>query len=253
MINKISALAFEDDPSILKFVTECIQSFEEFEVKGSADNTVDAYKLIIKHQPDVVFSDISIAGGNVITEVFLKLKMNGVKIPFLVFISGHPEYGTRIINEYGDFVIKFIEKPFVDEWEERFAEALHLLKTKLNTTSKTEEANNSTQHHLFIKSGEHYIKLSYSEILWIEVAGNGGSYYVTDSDNHLVDLTLNKITEQLPKGKFIRISRDVVINLDHLRKVNKEERTALIMRLGKEKHLGIGDSYYSELLKIIKT
>ena len=134
----------------------------------------------------------------------------------------------------------------------KFQEAISSIRSRMNRDNHTFEVKTNQIDHLFVKSGENYIKLNYKDILWVEVAGNGGSYYVSDTDNYLVDLTLNKISEQLPKDQFMRISRDIMINLHHLKKVNKEDRTAIVLKQSKEKGLGIGDSYYSDLLKIIK-
>lgn len=247
-MQKISVIAIEDESDLLEFLKTCLQSMDEVELLGFTDNTRDAYQMILKMQPDAVFADIEIVGGNIISEVFLKLKLNGIKLPYLVITSGFPHFASKLINEYSEFVIRFIEKPFVDEWEEKFQEAIWAIRQKLNS-KQNQAASSENQDHLFIKSGENYIKLRYKDILWLEVAGNGGSYYVTDQDSFLVDVTLNKLLDQLPKPGFMRISRDVIINLDHLKRVNKEDRTAIISKHSKDKELGIGDSYYSELLK----
>lgn len=251
-MEKIKIIVTEDEKDILNWELECLSTFDEIDIVGFSDNTKDAYQLILKKQPHAVFADINLRDGNIITDVFLKLKLNNIKLPYLVFISGHPEYAAKLINEYSDFVVKFIEKPFVHEWEEKFQEAISSIRSRMNRDNHTFEVKTNQIDHLFVKSGENYIKLNYKDILWVEVAGNGGSYYVSDTDNYLVDLTLNKISEQLPKDQFMRISRDIMINLHHLKKVNKEDRTAIVIKQSKEKGLGIGDSYYSDLLKIIK-
>lgn len=251
-MQKIKIIAIEDESDLLQFLKTCLQSLEEVELLGATDNTKEAYQMILKLQPDAVFADIEIVGGNIISEVFLKLKLNGIKLPYLVITSGFPHYASKLINEYSEFVIRFIEKPFVDEWEEKFQEAIWAIKQKLSFKNN-QISNSENQNHHFIKSGENYIKLRYKDILWLEVAGNGGSYYVTDQDNYLVDVTLNKLLEQLPKPNFMRISRDIIINLDHLKRVNKEDRTAILIKQGKNKELSIGDSYYSDLLKRMRS
>lgn len=249
-MNKIRIIAIEDDETLLDFVCGALQEMEDVELLGKAIDVETAYALIIKHKPDALFTDIEIRGGIVMTHVLQKLKLNGYDIPWLVFLTGHPGYGSNIINEFSHRAIKYIDKPFVHHWEVKFREALDEIIRRKKQENQPDPQNDKT--FFFLKQGDQLVRLEYDKILYVAVAGNGGSFYVTEEQDYPIDQTLQKILENLPPHLFIRISRDTIINLDAIIRVMKEERELSIMRRGKEKFLGIGDSYYAELLKRLK-
>ena len=83
----------------------------------------------------------------------------------------------------------------------------------------------------------------------VEAAGSGETLVVTDTNTHQVDLTLAKFLELLPSERFQRISRINVINAARILRVNREDRTVDIEQGSKHKSLGVGDSYYTEMMK----
>lgn len=130
--------------------------------------------FIIKHKPDALFTDIEIRGGIVITQVLQKLKLNGYEIPWLVFLTGHPGYGSNIINEFSHRAVKYIDKPFIHHWEVKFREALDEIHKRRYAIQDKEAIQ--AKNHFFIKQKDQLIRLEYDRILWITAAGNGKSF-----------------------------------------------------------------------------
>ncbi|MBK6543793.1 MAG: response regulator transcription factor [Saprospiraceae bacterium] len=248
----IRVVAIEDEQDSLEFIMNALKTFPEIELIGSATNIKDAYLLISKEKPDLVFGDIEISGGSLLDHVFKKLIENKAHVPLLVVLSAHPKYAPHIIDMYHEFAIKFIEKPFIEHWEIKFQEAIDVASSKLNKYPQLKEIQNPSNHAFLIKSEENYIRLKPDEIIWVGVAGSGKSLFVTDEEEFLVDMTLNKTLEFLPVSSFLRIHRDYLVNLNHIKKINKEEHTVMVIRQRKEISLDIGDAFYSELIKRMK-
>ncbi|MBK6904888.1 MAG: LytTR family transcriptional regulator [Saprospirales bacterium] len=102
----------------------------------------------------------------------------------------------------------------------------------------------------FVKEGASLHRINFEDLLWIEVAGGGAVYLITDRIQVKWDITLLKILEQLPSS-FSQISRDLAVNRDKIIRVDKDDRGAILPWQGKEKFLGIGDSFYRDLLQAL--
>ncbi|MBK7340182.1 MAG: response regulator transcription factor [Saprospiraceae bacterium] len=249
-MKKVRIIAIEDDLTLLDFVCTALEKMSDVELIDRAEDVDTAYALIIKHKPDALFTDIEIRGGIVITQVLQKLKLNGYEIPWLVFLTGHPGYGSNIINEFSHRAVKYIDKPFIHHWEVKFREALDEIHKRRYAIQDKEAIQ--AKNHFFIKQKDQLIRLEYDRILWITAAGNGKSFYVTEQEDIPVDNSLNSILDFLDPDRFIRISRETIIAIDKIQRLIRDERILTILRRGKETSHDIGDNYYSELLKRLK-
>ena len=249
-MKKVRIIAIEDDLTLLDFVCTALEQMSDVELIDRAEDVDTAYAKIIKHRPDALFTDIEIRGGIVITQVLQKLKLNGYEIPWLVFLTGHPGYGSNIINEFSHRAVKYIDKPFIHHWEVKFREALDEIHKRRNAIQDKEPIQ--AKNHFFIKQKDQLIRLEFDRILWITAAGNGKSFYVTEQEDIPVDNSLNSILDLLDPDRFIRISRDTIIALDKLERLKRDEREVSIIRKNKEVFLTIGDSYYGELIKRLR-
>ena len=60
-----------------------------------------------------------------------------------------------------------------------------------------------------------------SRIKWIEAYGDYIKV-VTDDESHLVLSTMKGFEKELPEGKFIRVHKSYIINLDRVEKFNSK-------------------------------
>jgi DNA-binding LytR/AlgR family response regulator len=60
-----------------------------------------------------------------------------------------------------------------------------------------------------------------SKIKWIEAYGDYIKV-VTDDESHLVLSTMKGFEKELPEGKFIRVHKSYIINLDRVEKFNSK-------------------------------
>lgn len=95
---------------------------------------------------------------------------------------------------------------------------------------------------LFIKSDSRIIRICLSDILYIE----GKKDYVliaTPDKKWITHLTLSRLEELLPGGRFVRIHRSCMVSLHRLDSLDRHQ-----VQIG-DKHLPIGDYYRERLLQ----
>jgi two-component system, LytTR family, response regulator len=99
------------DVIVLKHLISVISS--DIEICGHATTVEQAITLIETQQPDIIFSDIELLGGNAF-QVFEKLREKNTPVGELIFMSGtqHYDYVIKAINFT---CLAFISKPLIEK------------------------------------------------------------------------------------------------------------------------------------------
>lgn len=108
----LKAIIADDEQKICQLIQKLIKWDEiGIEIVGTANNGLDAFELIFKHQPDIVITDIRMPGLNGL-ELIKKVKEHHLS-PSFIIISGyrHFEYAHNALK-YGveDYLLKPIKK-----------------------------------------------------------------------------------------------------------------------------------------------
>ncbi len=123
---------------------------------------------------------------------------------------------------------------------------------KIHDISNPEPELEQDRHkpqYLSIPVGSTKQLLAIEDIKWIEA----DDYYAklhTEEKTHLLRRSLQKLMDELPTSKFVRIHRSTIINLDFLAKLaRKESKPIVILKDGTER--SISPSGHIELKNII--
>ncbi len=250
---QLRTIILEDEDNNRNWLVKKLQQFPELDIVGEAATLDESFHLIAQTRPDAAFMDIQLIGGDVFA-LLNRLQENGIAIPYIVMTTGYPEYVMNALNDYRRFVVQYLVKPFVEDWQQKLQKSIDaLMAAKMNDTMSLSEpkALMPTQHAIFINHRGNLLRLDFDKIAYFEAAGGGETFVVTDSETHQVDLTLSKFLEMIPAVQFQRISKNNIINLARILRINREDRTVDVEHGSKHKSLGIGDSYYSELIKTL--
>ena len=177
------------DPDI-GFVAEC----------GSG---LEAIEEIRRSKPDLVFVDVQMpeCGG------FDVLEQLGSDLPrAIIFVTAYDEYALRAF-EAG--ALDYLLKPFDDA---RFSRALNRAKDRLALTMPQQP---QPAERLVVKNQGQVLFLNVSDIDWVEAAGYYACLHV-GSDTHVLRRSLLELERDLGDGKFIRIHRSIIVNLDRI-------------------------------------
>ncbi len=247
---KLRTIVLEDEDDNRNWLVKKLNQYPELELVGEAATLDDSFRLIAQTKPDAAFMDIQLIGGDVFA-LLTRLQENGIPIPYIVMTTGYPEYVMSALNDYRRFVVQYLVKPFVEDWQKKLRKSIDaLMAAKMNDTLPVSDPKSSeTQHAIFINNRGNLLRLDFDKIAYFEAAGGGETFVVTDTGTHQVDLTLNKFLELLPPERFQRISKNNIINSDRILRINREDRTVDIELGAKHKSLGVGDSYYTEMIR----
>jgi two-component system LytT family response regulator len=243
----LRCVVVEDEEPLRTWLCERLREFEEVEVVGEAGSVSSAFRLIVQQKPNALFLDIKLIGGDAF-QLLEQLKDNNVPIPPIIMTTAFDEYAPQTINHWGDYVKRYLQKPFVENWDVKLRNCINaLLAANEKMVPPPAPYSGDKNGHFFIKEGNSLHRINFDELLWIEVAGGGAVYLVTDRLQMKWDITLTRIMEQLPP-QFMQISRDTAVNTDKIIRIDKSDRGVILPYQGREKFLGVGESFYRDLL-----
>ena len=255
MLFKLRCIVLEDEDDNRDWLLKKLAGYPELEIVGWGATLDESYALIAQTKPDAAFMDIQLIGGDAFM-LLNRLQMNGLPIPYIVMTTGYPEYVMTALNDYRRFVVQYLVKPFVENWQTKLRKAVDaLLAAKMNDSLTLAQpatgAAAPAPASVFINNRGSLLRLDFDKIAYLEAAGQGETFIVTDTETCKVDMTLNKCLELLPAGHFQRVSRTNIVNTAKIVRINRDDRTVDLTCGGKNKTVGVGDAYYSELLKFL--
>ncbi|MBV1775894.1 LytTR family DNA-binding domain-containing protein [Burkholderiaceae bacterium DAT-1] len=200
----MKAMVIEDSRLAREGLIRMLGAFEGvIEVVGAADEPEAALPLIQALQPDVLFLDIHLPGGSGF-ELLGQLDYT----PKIIFTTAFAEYAIRSF-EFN--TVDYLLKPIS---QDRLAMAVAKL-TAQQAEAPQDNSPLSLSSRIFIKDGDACHLIALSSIRYLESCKNYVIVYFDDKRAY-VKKSMNSIEARLPDAHFFRISRQHIVNLNHL-------------------------------------
>jgi len=238
----------DDEKLIRKSLIETLSDSGNFTVVGEAESVGEGIQLLQSCDTDAVFLDIKLREGDAF-QILNHLKKTNQKIPPIVLITGYNdfEYAQRTFNEYRDCVVRILQKPFWEDWDNKEKEIIQSIRESIDNR---EPKAFFAQDKMSIKNDYKTYLLHYDEIQYIEVAeelkGTGKMKIVTDTDSYYISYSLRLILSALPNN-FIQISRFALVNGERISYFDHSDHVLFLK--GLDRNFGVGQSYQEQLQK----
>lgn len=206
-------------------------------IVGKSSTLCEAEKIIKEELPDVVFLDIQFEReGKTCFDLLEKFK-NDKRYNFqIIIITAHFErqYYAKAF-EYK--AIHFLEKPLnkikLSEAIDRVKETV--IDYKLNSLASLFQSelgafkSDAKSQKISIEGVLFSEIVDVNEILWIEADGRKSNVYLHNGRKIISTDNLGVLEKKLEKpGKFIRINRSEIINIEYVSRYSKKERMAVL-------------------------
>lgn len=119
------------------------------------------------------------------------------------------------------------------------------LKTIDEKVNKTLETVNKSVDYVFIRADRANHKIEIQSILLVEGKKDYVKLHLSEN-SYLVRKNLKTFLNELPSSKFIRISKSIAVNIDQIKKIDKN---MLFLKSGK--YYIIGKKYYEEVKQLV--
>jgi DNA-binding LytR/AlgR family response regulator len=216
----LKTLLVDDEPVARQVLREELEAWPDVDVIGEAENGKQALEQIAELRPDLVFLDLQMPamGG---FEVVRNLR--GQWIPVIVIVTAFDEHAIEAFEAGAvDYLLKPVSQPRLRSAVDR----AHALKNRpleiANEAAKIAAAevqpDPATQRTVVGRLGTDYFILKSEEVLAFQ-AERELVWIVTAKQRLLATRTLKMLTDQLNEQQFLRVHRNAIVNVDHVRKM----------------------------------
>ncbi len=249
---KIRTLIIDDEYLNRDLISKLIQrTSANFEVIGEAENIDDAFDLIIERNPDLIFLDIKMPGGNGF-ELLKRFENPAFEV---VFITGFDEYALQAFEFNAlDYVLKPVD---TIKLKVTLNKVYNRITSKLSIINNFKEILDiyNTNNYLISKIPIHYKDkvelIEIKEILSIE-ADAGYTIFKISNDSEYTSAKqfscFEFIIEKFPN--FIKINKGTYINLNFLKNYSKGE--SCLIQLKNEHYYEVSRRKKTEILSFLE-
>lgn len=222
MTRAVRTLIIDDESLARRRVRMFLEGRPEIEIVGECNNGAEAVRNIIETRPDLVFLDIQMpgmSGFEVISTIGLK------RMPAVIFVTAYDQYAIRAFDVHA---VDYLLKPFDrGRFEDALARAMRELELRDRTCQKRSlgklmsdvQAEQRIPARILAKSGGRISILRVDQIDWVEAAGNYVKLYV-GKETHLVRRSMAGFQSRLDSGRFARVHRSTIVNLDCVKELH---------------------------------
>ncbi|GAB3998678.1 LytTR family DNA-binding domain-containing protein [Spirosoma daeguense] len=224
----IRAVIIDDEPNAVGLLSlRLSQHCPQIDVVASCTNSHKGIQAIIDHEPDVVFLDIEMPQMNGFQ---LLEAVSGISFA-LVFVTAYDKFALKAFRYSAiDYLLKPIDTQElieavnrIEKQQKTTAEQLDHLKHQLAGSTKLLPDKIALPY----QNGVTFVDLK--DVIYCESDDNYTKFYVLDGPHYLVTKSMRDIQDLLETRGFMRVHRQYLINLNHIKKFVKGEGSYLIM------------------------
>jgi two-component system LytT family response regulator len=235
MNKSISALIVDDERNSRIVLRSLITEFvPEIHIVGEAANIEEAYKLINDMNPELVFLDIQMPGGN-----GFGLLKKWDELPFdVIFVTSFDQYAINAIKFSAlDYLLKPVE---IDILRASVEKAMHNIEKKSNSNPQIvallDNIDPGVQDKkIAIHLNDKVRLIDLKRIVYIEADDSYCEITMANNERFTTSRVL-KDFEDILSGNldFIRIHKSCMINAAHIKEYSKGEPCVIEMYDGKQ-------------------
>lgn len=231
----LNCLIVDDEPLAVELLEAYVKRTPFLELKGAFTNAFDALALLEKETLDLLFLDVQMPELNGLE--LSRLVGTQVKVIFTTAFEQYAVEGFKV--DALDYLLKPISYP-------EFLRAAHkALRWKEMAEAASSLEVREIADALFVRSGNKFVKVQLSHILYIEGMQDYVKIYLDDNSQPVVTLNTMKDFEESLSFPFLRIHRSYIINFD---KVTMVERNRVFLG---GTYVSVSDTYKEQFLEQI--
>lgn len=227
----IHTIIIDDEPNAVGLLTLRLeQHCPHIDVVAACTNSQKGVDAILTLRPDLVFLDIEMP------------QMNGFEVlqavagvPFsLVFVTAYDRFALKAFRYSAvDYLLKPIDTQEliqavqrVEKSQKTGSEQIDHLRGQLTNQTRTLPDRIALPY----QNGVAFVNLK--DILYCESDDNYTKFHLADGQHYLATKSMREIQDLLEERDFLRVHRQYLINLNHIKKFVKGEGNYVIMTNG---------------------
>lgn len=201
-------LIVDDEHLARQAMRRLLADHSKVEIVGEAETIERAIAAIRETQPDLVFLDIELGGGDGF-DLLAALD----RPPVVVFVTAYAEYAVEAFEVNA---VDYLLKPVAPE---RLAESLVRAERELGLAPPA-----AKPHIIALRTPKQTVLVPVAEIAALRADGDFTHVFLAGRPAVMIWRTLSHFEDLLPSPPFLRLSRSLIVNRDRLRKMEAPSR-----------------------------
>ncbi|HVX28761.1 MAG TPA: LytTR family DNA-binding domain-containing protein [Parafilimonas sp.] len=239
---KLKTIIVDDEPDSVRLLQlQLEQNCPQTEVVATFTSSVKALKEIENLHPDLLFLDIEmpVINGFELLEKILHLNFS------VIFITAYNQYALKAFRFNAlDYLVKPIDTNDLIEAITRAEKRIKPTSTQLSLLQRQLRGEIATKIAIPGQNGISFIELN--EIVFVEASNNYSKLILTDKRIFTISKTLKDVQEVLEESHFLRVHRQYIINLNHVKQFNRNES---LLTMDNGEHLPIARNQKERLVE----
>lgn len=251
----LRTMIVDDERSSRRAIEIQLEDMEDVEVIGQAADGDEAVRLIRETSPDLVFLDVQMPGRDgfeVIEEI------GPDDLPRIVFVTAYDTFAVRAFDVSAiDYLLKPVDDKQLRRAIERARQDVDSIDDRMRTGNVLKLMEHLDQEgrarpapyktRLLAKEKGEYFFIPVDEVEWIEAEGNYVRVHL-GSGTHLIRTSMNDMVTALDPGRFLRVHRSAIVNLDCVKAIQPEGVSDYRVVLNSNRVVKVGRTYRDSLL-----
>jgi two-component system, LytTR family, response regulator len=238
----LRTIIIDDEPDSVKLLQlQLIQYCPNVEVVGSYTATIKALNGIETLLPDLVFLDIEmpVMNGFEMLDKVLHTDFS------LVFVTAYNQFALKAFRFNAlDFLVKPIDTKELTEAVSKAEKRTKPTSSQLTMLQKQLRGEPVTKIAIPGQNGVSFIDLN--EIVFVEASNNYSKLILSDKRICTISKTLKDVQEVLEEEHFLRVHRQYIVNLNHVKQFNRNEG---VLTMANGQHIPIGRNQKEHLIE----
>lgn len=256
---RLKALIADDEPLARERLRFLLSSDQEVEIAAECRNGRETVAALKEQKIDVLFLDIQMpgAGGFEVIE-----QVGAANMPITVFVTAHNQYAVQAFEVHAlDYLTKPVEPERLQATlvrvRERIASHTALLtqeqlKAVLATLENGAPPRKEYPKRFLVHNGTKDSFVNVNDIEWIEAADYYSCLHV-GSKSFMLREPIKQLAVALDPGRFVRIHRSIIVNVDRVREIFREGQSEGSVILMDGQRLKMSKAGWQSLLAVSRT
>jgi two-component system LytT family response regulator len=219
------ALLIDDEPLARLELRRLLQAHPAVTISGEGGTMAEARELLAHRDYDLVFLDIQLRGGSGFDLV--ERVHPGAQV---VFVTAYDRFALRAFEVNAlDYLLKPVTPARLAATLERLG-AVRLPAAPL-PVAKDAENRLTAEDRVFVRADGGTRFLAVNAICAIRSCENYSELVLADGSTLLVLRTLKSWEQSLPETLFVRIHRQTIVNLSHVKAITRGDEEELLFTL----------------------
>lgn len=245
----IRAIIIEDEQPARDLIKHYLTAHSNITLLGEFADGFSGLKAIQELKPDLVFLDVQMP------------KLTGFELlelidetPRIIFTTAYDQFAIRAFELNA---VDYLLKPYS---QDRFNQAILKVSERTQKEQLSQNITKLTEHVLekqnildrvVVKTGSKIKVIPVDQIIYVESQDDYVMIYSVEG-KYLKQQTMKYFEQHLDPGKFLRIHRSYIVNIDTIKQLELYEKNSYLAILSNGAKLKVSDSGYKALKSLMK-